>query len=97
LPDTVTFHTDATLYRCALEPGKNVTRPCGTGRRIYIYLSEGCISINGQTLNSKDQARIDIDSTLEIKAKELSDLILIDVPSCKGWGYNEETLKGQKK
>lgn len=97
LPDTVTFHTDATLYRCVLEPGKNVTHTCDTGRRIYIYLSEGCISINDQTLNSKDQARIDTDIPLEIKARDLSDLILIDVPSCKGWGYNEETLKGQKK
>lgn len=97
LPDTVTFHTDATLYRCVLEPGKNVTHTCGTGRRIYIYLSEGCISINDQTLDSKDQARIDPEIPLEIKAKALSDLILIDVPSCKGWGYKEETLKGQKK
>jgi hypothetical protein len=47
--------------------------------------------------SSKDQARIDIDEPLVLKADEQADFILIDVPSCKGWGYSAETLQGQKK
>jgi redox-sensitive bicupin YhaK (pirin superfamily) len=61
------------------------------------YLTEGQIAANGETLKSKDQARIDTDAPLLLKAQQQSELILIDVPSCKGWGYSSETLKGQKK
>jgi quercetin 2,3-dioxygenase len=47
-------------------------------------------------LRSKDQARIDVDNPLALEAKQDSELILIDVPSCKGWGYSRDTLKGRK-
>lgn len=94
---TVTFHTDATIYRCSLEAGQEVTHKATAGRRIFVYLTAGRIAANDQTLAAKDQARIDIDEPLVLKAQEHSDLILIDVPSCKGWGYSSATLKGQRK
>jgi hypothetical protein len=37
-------------------------------------------------LESKDQARIDIEEPLTFHAEEDTEFILIDVPSCKGWG-----------
>ena len=40
---------------------------------------------------------MDIDESLTIKAVENSEFILIDVPSCKGWGYSSETLQGAGK
>jgi len=92
----VTFHTDATIYRCSLEAGKEAVHKANAGRRIFIYLTEGQITANRETLKSKDQARIDTDAPLMLKAQQQSEMILIDVPSCKGWGYSSETLKGQK-
>jgi redox-sensitive bicupin YhaK (pirin superfamily) len=80
----VTFHTDATIYRCSLEAGKEVVHPMTAGRSIFIYLTEGELTANGTTLKSKDQARIDADGPLSLKALQQSELILIDVPSCKG-------------
>jgi hypothetical protein len=32
-----------------------------------------------------------------LKANEQAEFILIDVPSCKGWGYSADTLRGGKK
>ena len=97
LPGTVTFHTDASIYRCDLDKGKDVTVQDTTSRRIFVYLTKGRLSANGSWLDSQDQARIDIDEPLVLKADEQADFILIDVPSCKGWGYNAETLRGQKR
>ncbi len=97
LPGTVTFHTDATIYRCELDTGREVTLNDTTGRRIFVYLTKGPLSVNGNMMASKDQARIDIDESLILKADERADFILIDVPSCKGWGYSAETLRGRKK
>ena len=93
---TVTFHTAATLYRCMLGAGKTVTHDVSPGRRIFIYLTEGSIDVNNVTLGAKDQARIDVEEPLVLKAKQPSELILINVPSCKGWGYSDQTLKGKK-
>jgi redox-sensitive bicupin YhaK (pirin superfamily) len=97
LAGAVTFHTAATIYRCALDAGKKVTHDVTAGRRIFIYLTNGEMAANGVNLMAEDQARIDIDEPLVLRAVKHSDLILIDVPSCKGWGYSDDTLKGRKK
>lgn len=94
---TVTFHTDATLYRSDLDAGKTVNFKNTHGRRIFIYLTSGQLSLNGQPLTEKEQARIDIEEPLTIKAKTNAEFILIDVPSCKGYGYSQQTLTGSKK
>lgn len=96
LEETVTFHTNATIYRCALDAGVEVNHGTTAMRRIFIYLTEGQIIANGLTLDVKDQARIDIEEPLLLNAQKDSELILIDLPSCKGWGYTEEILGGQK-
>jgi len=38
-----------------------------------------------------------MEDPLSLDAQKDSELILVDVPSCKGWGYDAETLKGGKK
>jgi redox-sensitive bicupin YhaK (pirin superfamily) len=96
VPGSVSFHTDATIYRCALEAEKKVVHNETAGRRIFLYLTDGRVSINGASLKATDQARIDIEESVVIQAQQPSELILIDVPSCKGWGYSESTLKGKR-
>lgn len=97
LDGTVTFHTAATIYRCDLERGKTVVHQATKGRRIFLYVTTGKLDANGTTVTEKDQARIDIDDPLALTAMESAEFILIDVPSCKGWGYSVKTLKGQRK
>lgn len=97
IPGAVTFHTDATIYRCTLEPRKKVMHEETTGRRIFIYVSDGEINAGGERLMKNDQARIDIDAPLTIETQPGGEFVLIDVPSCKGWGYSAETLRGQRK
>lgn len=96
LPDTVSVHTDATIYRAQLESGCDLSFEATAGRRLFLYMTRGVLAANGQVLSAQDQARIDIEVPLEIRAEEETDLILIDVPSCKGWGYNEQVLRGEK-
>ncbi len=95
IPGTVTFNTDATIYRCSLEEGNHVDY-VAAGRRIFVYLTEGRVELNGHDLAANDQARIDIDEPLRIEANDDASLILIDVPSSKGWGYGNEILRGKK-
>ena len=93
---TVSFHTDATIYRCALDRAAKVRHGTTTGRRIFVYMTKGQMTINGYSLDTNDQARIDIEEPIDFTAGKDSEFILIDVPSCKGWGYDKETLQGKK-
>jgi redox-sensitive bicupin YhaK (pirin superfamily) len=93
----VTFHTDATIYRADLESGSKVTFDNTVGRRVFLYLTSGQISVNNQLLQEKDQARAAIDTPLILEARKDSELILIDVPSYKGWDYSEQILRGVKR
>jgi hypothetical protein len=97
IPGTVSFHTDATIYRCDIDKDQSLVFEAVKGRRIFIYLTSGELLIDGQIIEQKDQARIDSDVPLRIKAISNADFILIDLPSCKGWGYSQETLRGSKK
>jgi quercetin 2,3-dioxygenase len=93
----VSFHTDATIYRSFLEERKSVGFSAGESRRLFLYVTSGKVDVNGTPLTAHDQARIDLEKDISIKGLSDSEFILIDVPSCKGWGYGPETLKGKKR
>jgi redox-sensitive bicupin YhaK (pirin superfamily) len=95
-PDTVTFHTDATVYLADLDSGQEVQFKTRESRRIFVYVTSGGLRINGQSVGEKDQARIDLENAIHIEAVKPASLILIDVPSCRGWGYGEDTLGGKR-
>jgi redox-sensitive bicupin YhaK (pirin superfamily) len=97
LPDSVTFNTDATIYRSQLDSGQTVQFPTQDTRRIFIYVTNGDLQVNSERMRTADQARIDLATNLELTANKATDLTLIDVPSCKGWGYDGNTLKGGRK
>ena len=97
IEETVTFYTAATIYRCDLKKNKNVVHMATEGRRILLYVTKGEVNANGTTVSEKYQARIDIDEPLKLSARESAEFILINVPSCKGWGYSADTLKGKSK
>lgn len=96
LNDVVTFNSDATIYRCQLDGGRKLSFDNTHGRRIFIYLTTGELAVDGHPIHKGDQARIDTDAPLSLQAHQDAAFILIDVPSCKGWGYSEKTLHGAR-
>jgi len=77
----VPFHADATIYRGAFKAGKFVTYAVEEGRKLFLYLTTGEIIVNGETLEEKDQARMEIEGPLEMEIQLDAELILIDLPS----------------
>lgn len=96
LKDVVTFHTDATVYLSELEAGKSIEFNADPHRRVFVYVTEGEIEVEGGRLKTKDQGRIDPETKLAIEAVKNSSIILIDVPSCRGYGYDKKTLSGSR-
>ena len=81
LEGTVTFHTDATIYRSELDAGRNIDFISNPGRAVFIYPDHGRMSVNGEEITQNDQLRIQPGGTLHLTALENTGFILIDSPA----------------
>jgi len=97
IENVVSFHSDATIYRGQLDAGNRLSFDNTAGRRIFAYLTEGELTIDGLFLGKADQARVDTEKSICLVAGADAEFILVDVPSCKGWGYSDRTLSGEKR
>lgn len=92
IPDTVSFHADATIYRGMLDAGRAAGFITDSKRSTFVYVTTGALQIDSHVVRAGDQARIDPGRDLSLKAVEAADFMLIDVPS--GRGYGRKTSKG---
>ncbi|GEN32589.1 pirin family protein [Aneurinibacillus danicus] len=75
------IHQDLTLYLSRLDADKTITFTQPEGRRIYVFVMEGELELNGEkVLQKRDAARINETPTLEVKAKNDTHFMLIDLP-----------------
>jgi len=81
----VQIQQDVTIYTSLLAPGQSVTHKLGQGRRAYIFVINGSLKVNGETLGTGDQARVSSERDLELSAATSSsassaDFLLLDLP-----------------
>jgi redox-sensitive bicupin YhaK (pirin superfamily) len=79
-PGALTMHADATIYKGALEAGKSLDYRMEIERRVFVYVSEGDLTVSGERLQKGDQARIRDEAALRFTATAPSDFILINAP-----------------
>ncbi len=77
----VTLNTTAGLYRAAMDRGKTISHEISPGTKVFVYLINGSVDINGHEISQNDQARISNIDRLEITATDNADLVLIEVPA----------------
>jgi redox-sensitive bicupin YhaK (pirin superfamily) len=77
---TLRIDQDATIYVSSLAEGRELKHELKPGRRAYLFVTSGAASLNSQRLAAGDQARIERESELSIRAATDSELILIDLP-----------------
>jgi redox-sensitive bicupin YhaK (pirin superfamily) len=78
--DVVKVHQDASVHVARLDPGTEVVHEIGAGRGAYVYLIDGAASFDGQDVSTGDSAKVVGQPSLRIKARDTSELILVDVP-----------------
>ena len=76
----IKMHTDSTIYLAEIGKGESIDFKTDPSRGVFVYLTKGDMSINGQRFKSDDQARISDESNVKLKANEDAKLVLIDVP-----------------
>jgi len=76
----VTVHQDVSMYVARLDPRVEVEHVFGEGRGGYFYLIEGEIELNGERLTTGDAAKALGAGRLRVRARETSELLLVDTP-----------------
>jgi quercetin 2,3-dioxygenase len=78
--DIVKIHQNASVHVASLEPGAEVTHQIGEDRGVYAYLIEGTAMFDDQGVTTGDAAKVTEQQALTIRAREQSELLLVDVP-----------------
>lgn len=77
---SVTIHQDVRLYASLLDNNDTLTHALQPGRRAFVHVVRGTVTINGQPLSTGDAAKISETDTVEISAAHAAELLLFDLP-----------------
>ena len=66
IPATLKIDQDAAIYLSTLPEGEQVEHDLKPGRRAYLFVVDGRITLNGKKYSAGDQARVDHETTLAI-------------------------------
>jgi len=76
---TVKVHQDVQLYAAMLAAGQRVTHPLHPGRRAWLQVARGNVTLNGQALQQSDGAAVTQESSLEIASAAKAEVLLFDL------------------
>jgi hypothetical protein len=80
------INSDSAMSVADLEAGKEITIPVRTGGGIFIYVTSGSLTANGAQLAEGDQARIQEESEVTLRAIGAASLVIIEVTDVAGPG-----------
>lgn len=75
----VTIHQDANLYIARLGKGEQTTHGLHADRHAWVQVAGGGVTVNGQELQAGDGAAISNEGAIQVKAKEASEVLLLDL------------------
>jgi redox-sensitive bicupin YhaK (pirin superfamily) len=74
------IHQDASIYVSSIELGGKLDHDIPPGRKAYLFVIDGSIKLNGDSLKTRDVARIENERKLSMLADKPTELILLDLP-----------------
>lgn len=76
---SVTIHQNARVYAARLQDGE-VTHTLGSGRRTWVQVARGALTLNGQKLTVGDGAAVEQETVLRLAGNGGAELLLFDLP-----------------
>lgn len=73
------INQNAAVLGATIKAGQSVTHRLGKGRKAYLVAATGSIEVNGVPANARDGVAIADEETVEIKAVEEAEIVLVDV------------------
>ena len=76
---SVDIHQDASIYAARIEAGDSITFPVIAGRRAYLQVAAGSVSLNGYPLKEGDGAAITGEDSLMLETGDSAEILLFDL------------------
>ena len=76
---SVQVHQDAYLYATLVDGEEQVTHKLAAGRKAYVHVARGAVTVNGQPLGSGDALKADGESEVVIEDGENAEVLLFDL------------------
>jgi redox-sensitive bicupin YhaK (pirin superfamily) len=76
---SLSVHQDARLYAAVLDEGQSVTHPLADGRRAWVQVARGAVTVNGETLYAGDGAAIEQEASVTVAALSGAEVLLFDL------------------
>ena len=77
---SVRIHQNALIYSAFVDGAERVSHDLADGRRAYVHVARGDVTINGEPLKSGDALKIRDDRTVTIERGEQAEVLLFDLP-----------------
>jgi hypothetical protein len=77
---SVTIHQDATIHAALLDGAERATLDLGPGRRAYVHVARGRLTVNGQPLGSGDALKIVDEARVSLEAGSDAEVLVFDLP-----------------
>jgi redox-sensitive bicupin YhaK (pirin superfamily) len=77
---SISAHQDGLLYGTLLEAGENVRHSLAAGRRAYVHVARGRVSVNGQPMDTGDGATLSDVSKVNLEGLDHAEVLLFDLP-----------------
>lgn len=76
---SVTIHQDVDLYSTLLAPGETVSHTPQPGRKLWVQVARGEITLNGETLVEGDGAAVADEPTLALNGVQNAEVLVFDM------------------
>jgi redox-sensitive bicupin YhaK (pirin superfamily) len=77
----VTIHADARLYAGLFDGAELATLALSPGRKVYVHLVRGTLSVNGRALSGGDAAMLEAETELRLEAGREAEVLVFDLPA----------------
>jgi redox-sensitive bicupin YhaK (pirin superfamily) len=76
---SVKVHQDALLYAALIDGDERVVHKLSAGRKAYVHVARGAVTVNGQPLGSGDALKADGESEVVIEQGDNAEVLLFDL------------------
>ena len=76
---SVKIHQNAWLYAALIDGDERVVHKLAAGRKAYVHVARGAVTVNGQPLGPGDALKADGESAVVIENGDKAEVLLFDL------------------
>lgn len=93
----VILNSKGKIFRSSLSAGHSLSHRRAKNAKLFLYVIEGELTVNGRTIQRRDQLRMSNIDLLDISTQSSGDFLLIEVPSTLSTFPDEKNSNGGKR